>query len=219
MTHEDVIAVFPLPNVVFFPKTNLPLYIFEPRYCEMVRETMQNKQLIGIFLLQPGWQEDYYGNPPVYSIGCAGELIHVEDLPEGKFNIVLRGLYKTRTVEVMKEFPYRTARVEVIPETLKEENDKVTPLKNDLVADFQKIAKQFENFDPSAITKLTDFQEIINLIVVTLQFDVETKQQLLEENDLFVRAQYLRELVRKQVSFFDWTQRFGHLRPTDPNSN
>src|SRR5512145_2848155 len=108
--NEDVIAIFPLPNVVFFPKTILPLHIFEPRYCEMIRDTIKSRQLIGMFLLKDGWQEDYYGNPPIHSVGCAGEMIHIESLPEGKYDIVLRGLYRARPLEIVQEFPYRKAR-------------------------------------------------------------------------------------------------------------
>ena len=113
---QDVIAVFPLPNVVFFPHTELPLHIFEPRYCEMINDTVQNQQWIGMFLLQPGWQDDYYGNPPIYPVGCAGEMIRCENLPEGKFNILLSGVARVRALETVQDYPYRKVRVQILPE-------------------------------------------------------------------------------------------------------
>ncbi|HZR47414.1 MAG TPA: LON peptidase substrate-binding domain-containing protein [Candidatus Manganitrophaceae bacterium] len=63
------IPIFPLPNVVFFPKTYLPLHIFEPRYCQMVEEALAAERVIGMVLLKEGWEKDYDQNPPVYEIG------------------------------------------------------------------------------------------------------------------------------------------------------
>src|SRR5215472_12128973 len=63
------IPVFPLPNVVLFPKTYLPLHIFEPRYRQMVDDTVMGGQCIGMALLKEGWESDYYGNPPVFAMG------------------------------------------------------------------------------------------------------------------------------------------------------
>src|SRR5262245_36057427 len=137
--NEDLIAIFPLPNVIFFPKTLLPLHIFEPRYCQMVQDTITTKQLIGMFLLEDGWQDNYYGNPPVHPIGCAGEMIHTETLPDGKYDIVLRGLYRVRPIEMVQEFPYRKARVAVLPEILNAEPAKVLQMTENLLSGFKKI--------------------------------------------------------------------------------
>jgi uncharacterized protein len=213
---EDIIAIFPLPNVVFFPKTNLPLHVFEPRFCEMVKDTLDNQQLIGMFLLQAGWQDDYYGNPPLHAVGCAGQLIHVEHLPEGKYNILLHGLYRARTLEIVQELPYRRARVEVLPEILDEDATKLKAIKEVLLTGYRKLAagKGDENIDEKM-----EFSELVNSLAMSLAFDVELKQQLLQENDVVLRALTLLELLKKQVSVFEWTARFGHLRPEDPNQN
>ncbi len=217
--NEDVIAIFPLPNVVFFPQTILPLHIFEPRYCEMIRETIENKQLIGMFLLQEGWQEDYYGNPPIHPIGCAGEMIHIEALPEGKYDIVLRGLYRVRPLEVVQEFPYRRARVEVLSETIDEEEDKVEQLKQKLFGTFQKLAS-FASPD----IQLPDLEnstcvEIVNQISTDLPMDLEARYELLRIDDVYVRGELVYNLLKKRISAMDWTSRFSHLRPEDPNKN
>jgi Lon protease-like protein len=218
--HEDIIAIFPLPNVVFFPKTNLPLHIFEPRYCEMVKETLDNGQLIGMFLLQPGWQEDYQGNPPVHAVGCAGQLVHVEYLPEGKYNILLKGLFRARALEMVQEFPYRKARVEVLPEVLSETSQILDALKISLLHDFQKLVpqdpelKELRPFSPQV-----EFPELVNSLAMSLPFDVESKLQLLQENNVYLRALTLQEILKKQLSAFEWTSRFTHLRPSDPNLN
>ena len=84
------IPIFPLPNVVLFPNVFLPLHIFEARYRAMVADALAGDRIIGMALLQPGYQAEYEGRPAVYSVGCAGVITHSEQLPDGRSNIVLR---------------------------------------------------------------------------------------------------------------------------------
>ena len=70
------IPLFPLPNVVLFPNVLLPLHIFEPRYRDLVRDALAGDQVIGMVLLRPGYEGDYDGRPPIYSVGCAGLITH-----------------------------------------------------------------------------------------------------------------------------------------------
>ena len=89
----EAIPLFPLPNAVLFPGVPLPLHIFEPRYREMVREVERSEhKLVGMVLLRGDWRKDYYGRPDVYAVGCAGRLVSVEPLPDGRFNILLQGV-------------------------------------------------------------------------------------------------------------------------------
>src|SRR6476469_5242590 len=96
---SDLLPLFPLPNVVLFPNVFLPLHIFEPRYREMVADALTADRLIGMVLLRPGWDRDYEGRPPIFPIGCSGVMTHVEQLDDGRFNIVLRGLERFRVVD------------------------------------------------------------------------------------------------------------------------
>src|SRR5207253_1884878 len=102
---SDLLPLFPLPNVVLFPNVFLPLHIFEPRYREMVADAIASDRMIGIVLLRPGWNVDRgqgpvsldeAGRAPVYPIGCSGLITHVEQLADGRYNIVLRGLERFR---------------------------------------------------------------------------------------------------------------------------
>ena len=94
------------------------LHIFEPRYRTMVADALKGDRLIGMVLLRPGYEAEYDGRPPVYSIGCAGIITDVEELPDGRYNIVLRGLVKFRLTSEDQSRPYRWAHVEAIPEVL-----------------------------------------------------------------------------------------------------
>ncbi|MCI0415045.1 LON peptidase substrate-binding domain-containing protein [bacterium] len=214
----DVVAVFPLPNVVFFPQTNLPLHIFEPRYCEMVKETIENQQMIGMFLLQPGWQDDYYGNPPIFSIGCAGELSYVENLPEGKYNIVLRGITRIRALETVQEIPYRKVRVHILPDKVEAGEAEVKTVKKSLLRNFGTFAKHMQNLDASLIQD-SDLIEMVNLIASVLPLDIEEKRRLLELDDAYLRAMAVDEHLSGAVAVLRLTANFSHLRPTDPNIN
>src|SRR5437773_7205568 len=113
---SDLLPLFPLPNVVLFPNVFLPLHIFEPRYRAMTADALASDRLIGMVLLRPGWERDYEGRPPVYSIGCSGVITHAERLQDGRYHLVLRGLDRFRIVREDHERSYRRAVVEPQPE-------------------------------------------------------------------------------------------------------
>ena len=110
------IPLFPLPDVVLFPRVSLPLHIFEPRYRRMVADALAGHKTIGMILLRPGWEGDYYGRPPVFDSGCAGRIETFRALEHGKYDIVLRGLSRFRVVEEHAGQPYRVATIEPRPE-------------------------------------------------------------------------------------------------------
>ena len=105
------IPIFPLPNVVLFHEVPLPLHIFEPRYREMVRDTLAGAGLIGMVLLRGDWEEQYHAAPQVYRVGCAGRIVEATPLPDGKFNIVLAGIREFEIVSEQRERAYRQASV------------------------------------------------------------------------------------------------------------
>ena len=107
------IPIFPLPNSVFFPKTYLPLHIFEPRYRQMVTDAALGGQCIGMVLLKEGWESDYYGNPPIFSMGCVGRIVSVQPLVDGRSNILLQGLDRYEIQTEHFERPYREASITV----------------------------------------------------------------------------------------------------------
>src|SRR5688572_29816911 len=115
------LPIFPLPNVVLFPTTLLPLHIFELRYRAMVRDALEGERLIGMVMLRPGWERGYEGTPAVYPIGCAGFITRADRLADGRYNIMLRGMERFR---IINERPsgegaaqYRVALVEAIEDS------------------------------------------------------------------------------------------------------
>jgi len=106
------VPLFPLPAVQMFPGALLPLHVFEPRYRALVRDAAAGARLVALPNLAPGYQADYEGRPPVQPLCGLGELIAHEPLPDGRSNILLRGLARVRiTAELPPDFPYRLALV------------------------------------------------------------------------------------------------------------
>src|SRR5262245_48898822 len=110
------LPVFPLPTLVLFPHTVVPLHIFEPRYRAMVEDALQGDRLIAMALLKPGWEKDYEGAPPVHDVVGVGQILHDERTEDGRFNILLEGIARARIEELIPPDPYRRARVRVLSE-------------------------------------------------------------------------------------------------------
>ena len=105
------LPLFPLPGVVLLPGTTLSLHIFEPRYRAMVADALEGGgRTIGMAMMKPGW-ERLGPSPPIFPVGGAGRIVEAEQLPDGRYNIVLAGEFRYRVVEESPPAPYRIANV------------------------------------------------------------------------------------------------------------
>ncbi len=110
--------LFPLPNVVLFPHVMQPLHIFERRYRQMTADALGGDRLIAMALLRPGYEADYEGRPPLYPVVCLGRIVAEQQLDDGRFNILLRGLSRGRIEEEIETGKlYRSARLELLADT------------------------------------------------------------------------------------------------------
>src|SRR6185312_5836499 len=105
------VPIFPLPGAILFPRSQLPLHIFEPRFREMVSDAIEGAGRIA--MIQPHRLDDD-NQAPLYAVGCLGELVGVEELDDGRYNIVLLGTNRFRLVgEARVDTPYRCADIDV----------------------------------------------------------------------------------------------------------
>jgi len=193
----DLLPLFPLPNVVLFPNVFLPLHIFEPRYREMVADAAASDRMIGMVLLRPGWERDYEGRPAIYPIGCSGVMTHVEKLPDGRYNLVLRGLERFRILEEDHERSYRRATIEPLHEQSLPHQDRIairryrekleTMLAPAIIGNEAKI--------PAAMSD----EDLINALAQYLDLEPLEKQALLEKESLMSRAGSLVELLEMKI--------------------
>jgi Lon protease-like protein len=108
----QTIPLFPLPNLVLFPHTDVPLHIFEPRYRQMIADIAEGERVIGMVLLKGNWESEYYANPDIYAIGCAGKIERLVRRPDGRFDLVLQGLSEFKVTREIRERSYRQGVVE-----------------------------------------------------------------------------------------------------------
>jgi Lon protease-like protein len=193
----DWIPIFPLPQTVFFPKTYLPLHVFEPRYREMVRDAMTVHRHIGMVLLKEGWEQNYYGRPDIHPVGCAGRLVQVDPLPDGQYNIVLYGLQRFRVQEEDGSRSYRLARIEL----LEEGEDLPLPLREEITGILREYARLYghaKRVERVLEAGLPD-EPWLNVFASELDLTVEDRQFLLDAEGLKVRAKRFREILRFRI--------------------
>jgi Lon protease-like protein len=190
------IPIFPLPNVVFFPKTFLPLHIFEPRYREMVRDASEGDRLIGMVLLKDGWEQDYEGTPPVHQIGCAGKIIALESLPDGRYNMMLHGLCRFTIESESYDKAYREAQVRRAPEA--DWRRVSNPVLKELLETVELIANRpTMPQELSALLEASgDPEQVVNLVSSELPLTENEKQFLLEAESLEQQARRLVDCIR-----------------------
>src|SRR5687768_1522218 len=130
---SGVARLFPLPNLVLFPQVVQGLHVFEPRYRQLAADVIASDQLITLVLLKPGWEENYDGRPDIASFGCLGRITRHELLPDGRSNLLLRGLARVRLLDEQPAHKlYRTARAEVVPDVLPEDLPRLRDLRREL---------------------------------------------------------------------------------------
>jgi Lon protease-like protein len=189
------VPIFPLPGALLFPRAQLPLHIFEPRYRAMVRDALASDGLIA--MVQPRDQND---PPGLFEIGCIGRIASSDELDDGRFNIVLEGLGRFRIAREAKvETPYR--QVDADRDGFEEEAEP-EPLGLAQRAELEQESRRYADalgyqVDWEAVSRLDD-EMLVNGIAQIAPLDVGSKQALLEAADIAVRADLLVQFMQFQ---------------------
>src|SRR2546425_9806703 len=193
----SVIPVFPLPNVVFFPRTYLPLHIFETRYRRMVRDAAPSHQMIGMVLLKEGWETDYEGTPAIFPIGAVGRMVTVQALSDGRFNILLQGLSRFEIQEELGCESYRQGQIKLTNFTTSE-----AKLPSEVRTELVKMAGNFLLTREDAVPLGTflkqplDDEALVQNLSFAMVFTPLEKQFLLEADSLVQQARRLLDLLQ-----------------------
>lgn len=196
--------LFPLPNVVLFPHVMQPLHIFEPRYRQMTRDALEGDRLIALAAPLPGWESDYAGSPALHSIACLGQIAAEQQLDDGRFNILLRGVARIRIVrEIPCEKLYRVARCEIVEQT-ELPDEQTEPWRSILIAKAPTwFAGQAEAVDQFRKLLHSDLPlgAVCDIMSFALPLDADVKQGLLEEANVEARLRTLHQFMegKKQV--------------------
>ena len=188
------IPVFPLPNVVLFPNVFLPLHVFEPRYRAMVGDALAGDRIIGMVLLRPGFETDYEGRPPVFSVGCAGVISHSEPMGDGRYNIVLRGLETFRITGEDRSKIYRLAQVDALPEETPDADRMALRQQRNRLEALLAAAIERTGVQPRLPPAVAD-EDLVNALAQYMELEALERQALLERDGVLARCRGLIELL------------------------
>ena len=192
------LPVFPLSNFIIFPKTTVPLNIFEPRYIDMVNDSMKSDKIIG--MIQPKKSVNQDNNPELHEIGCIGKITSFKETEDGRFLIEIKGLTRFKKIkEIKTEKKYRI--LEVSYENFSQDllNKKEEIKFSDLELIFKDLKSLFEKkgfiINWKALEKQS-LDETINALAMASPFTLEEKQILLEAENLDLRKNKIAEILK-----------------------
>ena len=188
--------LFPLAGAILFPRAQLPLHIFEPRYRDLVRDCVDGEGLIA--MIQPRVAEPSdESDPPLYGVGCVGEIVGMEELEDGRFNIILSGTNRFRIVqEVDLGTAYRNADIDVGAFDDREPPALAMTVRAEVEREARRLGDALGlSIDWSAVNRLDD-ELLVNAIAQVAPFDFSAKQALLESETLDSRADLLVQLMQ-----------------------
>ena len=191
------IPVFPLRNFIIFPKTTVPLNIFEPRYIDMVNDSMKTNKMIG--MIQPKSNNDQKNKPDLHEVGCLGKITSFAETNDGRFLIEVKGLNRFHSIkELETEKKYRILEVDFtkFPNDLSDENEDLKF--SDLELIFKDLKSLFEKKGFIVNWKALEKQslnETINALAMASPFSLEEKQILLETVSLDSRKEKIAQIL------------------------
>ncbi len=192
-----IIPVFPLSNFIIFPKTTVPLNIFEPRYIDMVNDSMKSNKFIVI--IQQKKSSKQQNSPDLYNIGCLGKIVGFRETEDGRYLIELKGAIRFKTIkEIQSTNKYREYEVDYKDFKNDLDNLKEEVKFNDLQLIFKDLKNLFEKkgfiINWKEIEKQS-LDEIINALAMASPFSLEEKQVLLEAENLEIRKNRISEIL------------------------
>ncbi len=203
---EAPLPLFPLAAVVLFPETQVPLHVFEPRYRQLMEDVVEGEGHIGMVTVVPEHQSSMSGDPPIFPLGCAGEVAQHQRLPDGRYNLILRA---THRFEVISEHPvtdarlYRQADVRLVPEREPTEDGVLAETRETVVRLLRELLRMTTGreaeLDEKRLGALTE-TAFVNTISQALAVSTVEKQGLLEAPGAEERSRRLIDLLRFQIA-------------------
>ncbi len=190
--------LFPLPQVVSFPHVVTPLHVFEERYLSLTSEALDGDGLITMAVLQPGWEPDYPGRPPLFPVGCLGKIISHHAAEDGRYNLLLLGLRRVRLLEELEPpRAFRRSAVEVIEEV--EPKNGAEELRRRMIHLLKsRLGPGGASEELSeALTESASLGAVADLAAHSLSLAGELKLRLLEEANAVTRSKLILAAVGK----------------------
>ena len=202
MKKEDLpkkLAVFPLSNFIIFPKTRVPLNIFEPRYIDMINDSMKSDKLIGMIQPKILGNKGSHDAPQLHDIGCMGKITSFKETEDSRYLIELKGIIRFKIIkEHTTNKKYRSCEIDFKNFYEDLENKKEEIKFSDLELIFKDLKSLFEKrgfiINWKALEKQS-LDETINALAMASPFTIEEKQVLLEAENLSIRKTKIAEIL------------------------
>ena len=197
LPHE--LPVFPLSNAIFFPKTLLPLNIFEPRYKQMTEHAVVGNKLIG--MVQSNQKIDEKGKAEVYNIGCVGYIEFHSKTPDGRYLINLQGISRFKIKEeINTNNLYRKFSVDYSDFSSDFDEQKTSGINTiELIEKTKKLFEQYQLSTDWKVVEKVETEQLINSLSMICPFTISEKQRLLETKDLIDRNEILNKIINFYV--------------------
>jgi len=200
---DGKVRLFPLPNVVLFPRVIQPLHIFEPRYKQMVEDALDDNGLIALCLLRPSAGYNANNVAPIYSEICIGKIVQEERLPDGRFNLLLQGVSRAKIIKEVNDGKlYRTAKVEILHDVPLASEENANRIRTKLLKQMTKWFTQ----QPSAKAQLDRLVQsdlslgnLCDVFSFALPLSVDLKILLLQLVNIEDRAMLLLEVIEQMT--------------------
>ena len=217
-----ITPLYLVSNAVLFPKTPLPLHVFEEHHKAMIRDAMEGGRKLTVALLNSEVEDEYAGIDSVHEIACLGRIETFEELEDGDYDIVVVGLSRVRILRETQQFPYLMAEVEDVRDIDRDEGSDALIIRHDrisgLFARFVELATD-GNRNVVSVMPQMDFELLVNTVAMALNITTEQKQGLLEMDDSFQRCDMLNAILQQHIETLDIIRRFEHLKPDIPHFN
>lgn len=214
----QLVPLFPLPEVVLFPRTILPLHIFEPRYRQMMADALDGERAIAIALLKAGYEPLYYTHrAPIHATIGVGRIMESEQLADGNYNLLLRGVARATILEETRDHDYRVARVEPVETFCSSSEKQTAQLRKELRA----AIRGNPGLDPDLRRHWlrlaradVELGALSDLIAAGVPVEAELRQCLLDEPDAYPRTTMLLDQMRTLAAIAR-----NYWRPMRPDGN
>ncbi|CAI2719258.1 LON peptidase substrate-binding domain-containing protein [Nitrospina watsonii] len=218
MTDSDSlrrIALFPLPTSVFYPRTYLPLHIFEPRYRKMVQSAIDHGKWIGMVLLEPGYEEEYHARPAIKSVGCMGNLEKWFQYEDGRYDIVLNGRDRFRILREVGDDLYREAEVELLTSTHDTPLVSAPPQWKELTALYRKFIEHLPRKNAHKVeldlSQCQTLGEAVDRVAYMFDSPLDQKQAFLEEQNVLQRLELIKTQIQLKLEIVQRSRSFAKV--------
>ena len=202
---ENIVRLFPLPNLVLFPGVIQALHIFEPRYRKLIADALATDELISMALIEPASKPHSLNPPSLWPTTCIGKIVTHSRLDDGRYNLLLIGVRRARIVRELEdhEKPYRTAEIYLLDEQMDCTPRQAASLRQQVISEFRRVVSERSVADEDSLDLMLEqdlpLGQLLDLIGYSCGVAPFEQQRILDEVNVCRRAEIVLELLQRTV--------------------